>query len=45
MQLTFDLKEQTAFITGATSGFGARFAEILSDAGANVVITGRRIER
>ena len=34
MQVTFDLKEQTAFITGATSGFGARFAEVLSDAPA-----------
>lgn len=44
-QVTFDLKEQTAFITGATSGFGARFAEVLSDAGARVVITGRRVER
>jgi NAD(P)-dependent dehydrogenase (short-subunit alcohol dehydrogenase family) len=44
-QVTFDLKEQTAFITGATSGFGARFAEVLSDAGAHVVITGRRVER
>jgi NAD(P)-dependent dehydrogenase (short-subunit alcohol dehydrogenase family) len=44
-QVTFDLTEQTAFITGATSGFGARFAEILSDAGAHVVITGRRVER
>lgn len=44
-QVTFDLAQQTAFITGATSGFGARFAEILSDAGAHVVITGRRIER
>jgi NAD(P)-dependent dehydrogenase (short-subunit alcohol dehydrogenase family) len=44
-QVTFDLTEQTAFITGATSGFGARFAEVLSDAGARVVITGRRVER
>lgn len=44
-QVTFDLREQTAFITGATSGFGARFAEVLSDAGARVVITGRRVER
>jgi NAD(P)-dependent dehydrogenase (short-subunit alcohol dehydrogenase family) len=44
-QVTFDLNGQTAFITGATSGFGARFAEILSDAGARVVITGRRVER
>lgn len=43
--VTFDFTGQTAFITGATSGFGARFAEILSDAGAKVVITGRRVER
>ena len=43
--VTFDLAGQTAFITGATSGFGARFAEILSDAGAKVVITGRRVDR
>jgi len=43
--VTFDLTGQTAFITGATSGFGARFAEVLSDAGAKVVITGRRVER
>jgi NAD(P)-dependent dehydrogenase (short-subunit alcohol dehydrogenase family) len=44
-RITFDLTGQTAFITGATSGFGARFAEVLSDAGAKVVITGRRVER
>jgi NAD(P)-dependent dehydrogenase (short-subunit alcohol dehydrogenase family) len=44
-QVTFDLSGQTAFITGATSGFGARFADVLSDAGATVVITGRRLER
>jgi NAD(P)-dependent dehydrogenase (short-subunit alcohol dehydrogenase family) len=43
--VTFDLSGQTALITGATSGFGARFAEVLSDAGAKVVITGRRVER
>ena len=43
--ITFDLTGQTAFITGATSGFGVRFAEVLSEAGATVVITGRRVER
>jgi NAD(P)-dependent dehydrogenase (short-subunit alcohol dehydrogenase family) len=43
--VTFDLSGQTALITGATSGFGARFAEILSDAGAKVVVTGRRVDR
>lgn len=43
--ITFDLSGQTAFITGASSGFGVRFAEVLSAAGATVVITGRRVER
>ena len=43
--IVFDLNGHTAFITGATSGFGARFAEVLSDAGAKVVITGRRVQR
>ncbi len=40
-----DLTGQTAFITGATSGFGQHFAGVLSAAGAKVVITGRRRER
>ena len=44
-KVTFDLSGQAAFITGATSGFGLRFAEVLSDAGATVVITGRRVDR
>lgn len=43
--VTFDLSNQVAFITGATSGLGARFAEVLSDAGAKVIITGRRVDR
>jgi NAD(P)-dependent dehydrogenase (short-subunit alcohol dehydrogenase family) len=32
-------------VTGATSGLGRRFARILSDAGANVAIAGRRVDR
>lgn len=43
--ISIDLYGQTALITGATSGFGVRFAEILSAAGAKVVLTGRREER
>ena len=43
--IKFDLVGQVALITGATSGFGERFAEILSEAGAKVVITGRREKR
>lgn len=40
-----DLGGKTAFVTGATSGLGRRFARILSDAGANVAIAGRRVDR
>ncbi|MCE9521795.1 MAG: glucose 1-dehydrogenase [Alphaproteobacteria bacterium] len=43
--IAFDLMNRVALITGATSGFGMRFAQVLSDAGAHVVITGRRVER
>jgi len=43
--ISFGLKDQIALITGATSGFGNRFARVLSEAGAKVVITGRRMER
>jgi NAD(P)-dependent dehydrogenase (short-subunit alcohol dehydrogenase family) len=43
--ISFDLSGHVAFITGATSGFGLRFAHILSAAGAKVVITGRRTAR
>lgn len=35
----------TALVTGATSGLGVRFAQILAAAGARVAIAGRRIER
>ena len=34
-----------AFVTGATSGLGRRFAQVLANAGAHVVVTGRRVER
>ena len=41
----FDLTGKTALITGASSGLGAYFAEVLSNAGATVVITARRLDR
>lgn len=41
----FDLKGRVAFITGTTSGLGRQFALCLAEAGARVVITGRREER
>ncbi len=40
-----DLTGQVAIVTGATSGLGHRFARVLAAAGADVVATGRRVER
>jgi NAD(P)-dependent dehydrogenase (short-subunit alcohol dehydrogenase family) len=40
--LTFDLTGKTAFITGASSGFGAHFASVLANAGANLILAARR---
>jgi len=39
------LAGRTAFITGASSGLGARFARIAAAAGARVVVGARRVER
>jgi NAD(P)-dependent dehydrogenase (short-subunit alcohol dehydrogenase family) len=40
-----DLRGEVALVTGATSGLGWRFAQVLASAGARVVVTGRRVER
>lgn len=42
---TQDLTGRVALVTGTTSGLGRRFALVLAKAGADVVITGRRVER
>jgi len=42
---SFDLTGKTALITGASSGLGARFARLLADNGAQVVLASRRVER
>lgn len=45
MSTSFDLNGQVAFVTGASSGLGAHFAQTLAEAGAKVVIGARRADR
>jgi len=45
MKLCFDIKGQTAIVTGASSGLGVTFAETLAEHGLNLVIAARRYER
>jgi NAD(P)-dependent dehydrogenase (short-subunit alcohol dehydrogenase family) len=41
----FDLAGKVALVTGASSGLGVRFAEVLADNGAAVALVARRAER
>ena len=41
----FDLTDRVAIVTGASSGFGVIFAYGLAEAGADVVVAARRLER
>jgi len=45
MDLCFDIKGQTAIVTGASSGLGVTFAETLAEAGVNLVIVARRYDK
>jgi NAD(P)-dependent dehydrogenase (short-subunit alcohol dehydrogenase family) len=40
-----DLGGQVALVTGASSGLGLRFAQVLASCGARVVVTGRRVAK
>ena len=41
----FSLKNKNIAVTGASSGFGHHFAGVLSEAGANVALGARRIDK
>ncbi len=41
----FDLTGKVALVTGASSGLGVRFAEVLAENGAEVVLVARRADR
>jgi 3-oxoacyl-[acyl-carrier protein] reductase len=41
----FDLKGRVALVTGASSGLGVRFAQVLAGAGAAVALVARRTDR
>ena len=45
MGIEVNFEGKVALITGASSGLGARFAKVLANAGAQVVLASRRIER
>ena len=45
MSTLFSLKDKVVLVTGASSGLGAHFAQVISGAGAKVVIAARRVER
>ena len=41
----FSLKNRTAIVTGASYGLGARFAKVVAEAGANVVLAARSVDK
>ncbi len=42
--MMFDLSGRTALVTGASTGLGAHFAQVLAGAGARVILAARRLD-
>src|SRR5690606_6068561 len=40
----FDLPGRVAMVTGASSGLGEHFAQVLAEAGAKVIVAARRVD-
>ncbi len=45
MTANFSLEGKTAIVTGGSYGLGVTFASALADAGANIVVTARSLDR
>ena len=45
MGIEMNFEGKVALVTGASSGLGARFAKVLAQAGAQVVLAARRVDR
>jgi short-subunit dehydrogenase len=45
IETCFNIRGQTAIVTGASSGLGVMFAETLAELGVNLVIAARRYKK